>query len=458
MKSRRIVIVEDDESFATVISRELERGGWRVRVFADVTGVCDAVHEFIPNVMLLDLRLAQSSGLGLLRELRMQDADVQVVVLTAHGAVPDVVEAMRLGAYDFLTKPVQLDILEQTLARAVEKNELLVENRRLRREVRGVTRLDPLFGESPAMVELRQTVLRVAQAASHVLILGENGTGKELVARCLHGESRRVDSPFVAVNCGAIPTELVESELFGHEAGAFTGANRRHRGLFESAHGGTLFLDEIGELPLHLQPALLRAVQSGEVRRVGGREMELFDVRVLAATNRDLADAVACGQFREDLFYRLSALQVDVPPLRDREEDVVLLARRLLAEYCAEHGRNLHFADAALLRLRSHDWPGNVRELQNVITRVGVLANGPEVGIEDLDELVFARQQAKAVGLPTLLLDDLERLAITEALERCGGDKKHAARQLGIALKTLYNKLARYDLRDRYVTTRQTRT
>jgi two-component system, NtrC family, C4-dicarboxylate transport response regulator DctD len=441
----RILFVDDDPTLRKVLARELADAGFDVRAFASADGVLDAVRERPPDAVLLDLRLPGIGGLGLLKQLRAADENVQVVMLTGHGAVPEAVEAMRLGANDFLTKPVHLDVLDQVLRHAAEKRALLEDNARLRRAVEPQAAAG-LVGESAAMQRLRREVERIARSDSHVLIQGENGTGKELVARQVHALSGRASAPFVVLNCGAIPSTLVESELFGHERGAFTGADKRRIGLFEAAHGGTLFLDEIGELPKAVQPALLRAIQFGEVRPVGGDRTREVDVRVLAATNRCLEAMTKTGEFREDLYYRVATLVLDVPPLRARRDDIGALADLFLGRCAARAGRKLSLDEAALARLKEHDWPGNVRELENAAERLCVMAEGTSVDA-DLVERYVLRHRTGRGELPTLDLDGLEKIAIQAALERHDGDKKAAAATLGIALKTLYNKLDRYGLR-----------
>ncbi|MFN0242431.1 MAG: sigma-54-dependent transcriptional regulator [Planctomycetota bacterium] len=443
----RVLFVDDDDSLRSVLSLELAETGFEVRAFASSSGVVDCVRTWIPDAVLLDLRLPGVDGLELLRQMRRVDEAVQVVLLTGHGSVPEAVAAMRLGAHDFLTKPARLDVLEQVLRGAIAKRALIEDNARLRRVLEHRTEAFEMIGSGAAITRLRAETLRVASSDGAVLVLGENGTGKELVARAVHGASRRRELPFVVVNCGAIPENLVESELFGHERGAFTGADRKRIGLFEAAHGGTLFLDEIGELPKQVQPALLRALQFGEVRPVGGDRVRSFDVRVVAATNRDLMALIAAGEFREDLYYRVAALPLHVPPLRERRDDIPELARTFLARSAARMGRPLAFDDAALARLCELDWPGNVRELENAAERLCVMADSDVVDALAVERYV-PRSLARA-ELPTLSLEELERRAIIKALELHGGDKRVAAAQLGIALKTLYNKLDRYGLRPR---------
>ncbi|TAJ07561.1 MAG: sigma-54-dependent Fis family transcriptional regulator [Planctomycetota bacterium] len=439
MSGGLLFLVDDDETLRHVLARELAGFGYEVRAFASADGVVAAVLERGPDALLVDLRMPGMDGLELLRALREADADTQVVLLTGHGAVPEAVEAMRRGAHDFLTKPVRLEVLEQVLRRAVERRRLVLENRRLRDALAGGAER-PLLGRSPAMAALGAAIERVARSHAAVLVQGENGTGKELVARRLHQLSPRATGPFVAVNCGAIPTGLVEAELFGHERGAFTGAERKRSGLFEAADGGTLFLDEIGELPLTVQPALLRALQFGEIRPVGAERSRRVDVRLISATNRRLLEGVERGEFREDLYYRVAALTLDVPPLRERGADVELLARAFLERARVAHGRAIEFDPQALERLSAHAWRGNVRELENAVERLVVMCDGPRIDAAAVERHVL--QVSRAAGpLPTLELAQLERLAIAAALERHGGDKRAAAATLGIALRTLYNKL-----------------
>jgi DNA-binding NtrC family response regulator len=306
-------------------------------------------------------------------------------------------------------------------------------------------RFGEIIGSCPSMMEVFRKLQKVASTDISVLITGETGTGKELIARELHRLSARAGAPLVVVNCGAIPDELVESELFGHEKGAFTGADRRRVGLFEAAEGGTLFLDEVGELPLSVQPALLRALQFGEVRPVGSIRTRTVNVRVISATNQDLAAAARAGAFREDLFYRLCTFQIDVPPLRARRDDIPVLARSFLATANARTERPLRWSDAALERLRAHPWHGNVRELENAVTRLSVLASGPEITEEDVAQLAFGPVVPGRASLPTLNIAELERMAISAALDRHRGNKPAAAEELGISLRTLYNRLEKDD-------------
>lgn len=442
----RIVLVDDDDSLRRVLSLELAESGFDVRAFADASGVVESVRIEPPDALLMDLRLPGTSGLDLLAQVRSVDERAQVVVLTGHGAVPEAVEAMRRGAHDFLAKPVRLDVLEQVLRRAVERRALLEGNERLRRVVEHDSSPGQLLGSGPAMARLREELVRVARSDSHVLVLGENGTGKELVVRELHARSARASEPLVVLNCGAVPSNLVESELFGHEKGAFTGADRRRVGLFEAAHGGTLMLDEIGELPKSVQPVLLRALQFGEIRPVGSDRARRVDVRVVSATHRDLRERVRAGDFREDLFYRIAPLVLEVPALRERREDIPELARAFVARSASRLGRKLELEAGALESLQRHDWPGNVRELENAAERLCVMADGTSIRADLVQRHVLRTADASG-AMPTLNLEELERRAVIEALARHGGDKRAAAAELGVALKTLYNKIERYGLR-----------
>ncbi len=445
MPARRVLLVEDDESLRLVLSRELAQMGFAVAVHASGAGALAAVQKHDPDAVILDLHLPGLPGIEVLSQITTHDADLPVVVCTGHGTVSLAVTAMQRGAFDFLTKPVALDTLEQTVRRAIQHGDLRRENVRLRAAAaHGPSAAVVVAGASSAALRLEQQIARIAQSHESVLVHGESGTGKELVARRLHAASTRHAQPFVVVHCGAIPRQLVESELFGHLKGAFTGADQKRLGLFEAAHGGTLFLDEVGELPLEVQPALLRTVQFGEIRPVGSDHVRNVDVRLIAATHRDLRARVRDGSFREDLFYRLAVLELMVPPLRERLEDIVPLAEAFLAREAARAGRPLRLDAKAGEALRAHGWPGNVRELENAIVRLGVLADGPQVSARDVAEIAFAGQRTavNSGALPTLDLHRLEQIAIRQALQRCDGNKTKAAQVLGIALKTLYNKLA----------------
>ncbi|MEQ1631651.1 MAG: sigma-54 dependent transcriptional regulator [Planctomycetota bacterium] len=436
-----VLLIEDDESLRRVWSDELQRMGFSVNALPRAEPALEAVKLEPPDAILLDLNLPGMPGMQALEKLLAIDNTLQIVVCTGHGTVPLAVDAMRRGAMDFLTKPVSLDVMEQTVRRAIATTALLQENARLKR----ITASAPPVGTisaSPAAQRFDATLQRVARTQQTILLLGESGSGKELGARRIHALGPRAQMPFVAINCGAMPRNLMESELFGHVKGAFTGAEQKRLGLFEAASGGTLFLDEVAELPLDLQPALLRAVQFGEIRPVGSDQVRKVDVRVIAATHRDLHAMIQNDKFREDLYYRLAVLEVRVPPLRERTEDIGELAKLFLGQQNARNGRNLLLSPEATARLERHTWPGNVRELENAMVRLSVLAAGPELVPSDVDEFAFgSRPQTQTGPLPTLSLRELEKMAISESMRRFDGNKRKAAEALGVALKTLYNKL-----------------
>ena len=447
MRPPRLLFVEDDDSFRGVLCRELEAFGYEVLAYASAEEALAAGLAVEPEIALLDLGLPGIDGITLMERLKERIPELTITFLTGHGAVPDAVRAMRAGAFDFLIKPTRLDELEITLQRAVEHTRLRQDNQRLRQLVdRDAT--SELIGESAAMHELRRSIERLGQSEANVLIYGENGTGKELVARGIHAASPRRDRPFVAVNCGAIPSELFEAELFGHRRGAFTGASSERQGLVALASGGTLFLDEIGELPLHLQPAMLRFAQFGEYRPVGSEQLAHAEVRLVAASNRDLS-RVSAGEFREDLYHRISTLGVVVPPLRDRGEDVVQLAQHFLARA----NQSLPAAEAhrlqpdALEALRQHRWSGNVRELENLIVLLVTLSDPPAISAEHVRRHLQPIGEAPAeASAETLDLQSLERAAVVRAMRLHQGRRERAAAELGVAVKTLYNKLRHHGI------------
>lgn len=447
MKRPLLLFVEDDDTFRGILHRELDAFGYDVHAFATAEGALDAAKDLAPDLALLDLGLPGLDGFTLMQRLLEHHPDLPITFLTGHGSVPDAVRAMRAGAFDFLIKPTRLDELELTLQRAREHARLRQDNLALRQLVdRDATR--ELIGDSSAMEELRASMTRLGRHEANVLIYGENGTGKELVARGIHAASERRERPFVAVNCGAIANELFESELFGHQRGAFTGASEPRLGLAALAEGGTLFLDEIGEMPIHLQPAMLRFAQFGEYRAVGSERLSHADVRLVAASNRDLSQASA-REFREDLYHRISTLGVVVPPLRERGSDVIQLAEHFLAraDQALPPAQQHRLTEDAQRVLLEHTWSGNVRELENLIVRLVALVDSPEISAEAvLRHLRPIGEQKATSAESTLDLQSLERSAIVKAMRLHHGRRERAAAELGVAVKTLYNKLRHHSI------------
>jgi two-component system response regulator AtoC len=451
----RLLVVDDEDKMRRLMEMALRDMGHQVVQAGDGMEALERLDEGPFDLILSDLRMPRLDGLGLLRALRERGDGTPVVVLTAYGTVESAVEAMKLGAVDFILRPFEMATLELAVTRALAMGAVQRENRFLRHEVdRGWGRF---IGQSPAMQRLYRLIAQVAPTRSSVFIVGETGTGKELVARAVHQESAR-GGLFVPINCAAIPAELLESELFGHRKGAYTGAERDRVGRFEAASGGTLFLDEITEMPLALQAKLLRALQEGEIERLGGQRPIAVDLRVVAASNRDPQQAVAEGRLRQDLYYRLNVVRVEVPPLRERREDIPLLATHFLHSHCRELGRRpLRLAPETLRRLGDYAWPGNVRELENLMERAAVLARGDSVTPQQLPrELGTGAATAATPATPEEALPQdlslpaqtevLERRLITAALARSGGNKAAAARLLAISERSLWYKLKKYRL------------
>jgi two-component system response regulator HydG len=402
------------------------------------------------DVVLTDLRMPNVDGMEVLQGIQRVAPDTQVIVMTAYGTIESAVEAIRRGAYDFLAKPFKEDELLVRVEKALEKRRLVGEVSLLAGEFRRRYGLEHIIGRSGPIQDVLDRVVRVAPTDATVLISGESGTGKELVARALHVASRRGDKPFVPVNCAAITETLLESELFGHARGAFTGAVRARRGLFEEANGGTLFIDEIGETSPGFQAKLLRALQEGEIRRVGESTPVQVDVRVIAATNQDLRRAISERRFREDLFYRLAVVPVRIPPLRERREDIAVLAVHFLQRFVRRTGAQKTLAPDAVARLLEHDWPGNVRELENIIEQAAALSRGAEIGAEDvhLDAHAPAGAPQERRSLAAAV-EDAERRTIEAAVTRCGGDLGRVARELGVSGTTLWRKMKRLAIETR---------
>ena len=443
----RILIVEDEELMRELLTKILEGENYRIYEAPSAEDALKLLHEQAIDLVLTDLRLKGMDGLQLLTEVRTLDPDIVVIVMTAYASVETAVEAMRKGAYDYITKPFINDEIRVMLRRALNQRHLSRENRHLKRELRERYRFENIVGTSEAMEKVYRLIEKVSAISSNVLIFGETGTGKELVARAIHYNSERAERPFVAVNCGALAESLLESELFGHVKGAFTGAIANREGFFRKADKGTLFLDEISEVSHGLQVKLLRAIQEREVIPVGGREPLKFDVRLIAATNKNLEDEVKKGSFREDLFYRINVITVPLPPLQSRKEDIPLLVNHFLQKYAPRLGNpSVKIAREAMQMLVNYDWPGNVRELENMVERAVALCEGETIEATDLPEkLTRVRIAIRDLDEYEKTLDALEEDHIKKVLQKVSGDKVKAAQVLGINLSTLYRKLARYE-------------
>jgi len=429
------------------MSLELPRMGHEVTVCPDGAVAVAALERNTYDCILVDLDMPKLSGIEVIARAKQLSPDTEAVVLTGKSSLETAIGALRQGAFDYLTKPCKLVELEALLVRVADKRELTNKYRALKRQVERLEGGSKLIGDSPGMVQVRTLISKVAPTGSTVLIRGETGSGKELAARAVHDQSPRADMPYVAINCGALPESLIESELFGHRKGSFTGADEHRVGLFEVADGGTLFLDEIGELPKAMQAKLLRVLESGEIRRVGDNESFTVDVRVVCATHRDLEEMSAEGDFREDLMFRINTFEIHLPPLRDRVEDVPLLARHLLGRFRPHAKPNDElFAPDAIAALEQHCWPGNVRELANVIEHAAILCDeGPITAAHLPGNFTHRRLRGphfKMVGAMTLR--EIELQAIQQALDRHSGNKPKAAEELGVSLKTLYNKLSQF--------------
>jgi two-component system, NtrC family, response regulator HydG len=444
MMARTVLIADDHVEMARLVADKLREEGWKPRVVDGGKAAIDALASAIPDVVITDLRMADVDGLDVLDAVRASDPDVPVIIMTAFGAIETAIEAMKRGAFHYVVKPARLDELTLQANRAYEHRALRKVNRQLRVETR--TGMSALVGKSVVMRELYSLIERVALSAAPVLVRGESGSGKELVARALHDAGPRKDRPFLAINCTALPESLLESELFGHTRGAFTGATSARAGLFVEASGGTLFLDEIGDMAPTLQAKLLRVVQQGEVRPVGSDESRAVDVRVVAATHQNLEQRVADGTFRQDLFYRLNVVPVAIPPLRERLEDVPLLVEYFLA---AARTRNTHSRVVRLMpdlvtALTRYPWPGNVRELENLVERLVVVGTTPEIGLSELAAIApNVRGNQERFSLPRdrlATLRQVEEEYITWVIERCSGNKTRAAEILGIDPSTLHRR------------------
>lgn len=452
--SSAILVVDDDDAHRSMLKTMLRSWGFAVEEAADGDEAVALVREKAFDAVLTDVRMARMDGIHALKAMLEYNPALPVVLMTAFSSVETAVDALRLGAYDYLVKPLDFDLLRETLEQCIERSRHSVENRELRRQLTEAAAGEEIIGRSDALKRMLGFIETVAPTEATVLVTGESGTGKELVARALHAASARADKPLVTVNCAALAETLLESELFGHEKGAFTGADRRREGRFVQANGGTLFLDEIGEMPLQLQAKLLRALQQGEIQRVGSDTPITVDVRVIAATNRDLRQEVQEKRFREDLYFRLNVISIEVPPLRRRGEDIPLLAAYFLQRFAERNRKNIKgFSPQAMDSLLRYPWPGNVRELENAVERAVILCNGDLVtGAELPDNIAHASPreegpaQQESLSLAGMALELVERRAIEDTMRQTGDNKSEAARRLGITRATLHNKLRKYGL------------
>ncbi len=447
-QERRILVVDDEETQRDLLQTVLSGEGYRVETASSGEEALAIASERSFHLAIMDLRMGGMGGLEALRRLRKMSPGTAVLMLTAYASVDSAVEAMRAGALNYLSKPMDIEELKILVEKTLSVNDLVEENESLRAQVGGEIASRSIIGKSPRLLEVLETVRMAAPSDATILILGESGTGKELVADAIHALSRRAAGPLIKVNCAALPETLLESELFGHEKGAFTGAVARREGRFALADGGTLFLDEIAEMSPALQAKVLRVIQDRSFERVGGRETLRVDVRLLVATNRDLEEEVRAGRFREDLYYRLNVIPVVLPSLRDRPEDIPLLAQHFLRRFAERNGKSLRgFTPRALEALTRYGWRGNIRELENLMERVAIMARGESVDWDDLPSNI--RGEAPSAGSGVVAgrsLRDLEKEAILRTLELTGGNRSEASRLLGIGRRTLQYKLKDYGI------------
>jgi len=452
----RLLVVDDEEVIRDVLENLLEREGWRVTTAENAAEALDSFESYSYDVVLLDLMLPDRSGLEVLRDMRRRDPDAVIVIVTAYSSIEGAIQAMREGAFHYIPKPFQNQEVLLTVRKGAEARRLTEENRRLKQELSKQYGLGRIIGKSEAMRKVFDLVRLAGPSRSTILVEGESGTGKELVARAIHTHSPRAGAPFVTVNSGSMPTDLLESNLFGHVRGAFTGAVANKKGLFEAAEGGSIFFDEIGTISLETQAKLLRLIQEKEFMKVGSVETLKADVRIIAATNVDLRKMVTEGRFRDDLYYRLCVITVAIPPLRDRREDIPLLAEHFMRLYASENGKAISgIAPEAMRALLDHDWPGNVRELENAIERAVVLCPGGAIGLELLPENVLSPERSDiAVRLPENgstykeMVEEYERRLVRTALRRTGGVQKRAADLLRVKPTTLHEIIKRLDIRE----------
>lgn len=440
-----ILVVDDDNSHRATLETLISDWGYSVTAVADGESAIESCKARPFDLVLMDVRMTGISGIEALKEIKIYNPAIPVIIMTAYSDVGNAVEALKNGAYDYLTKPLDFDELNLTLARAVEHLKLVDENTALKNTLAFSFDSGDIIGQSPPMRSLLEMVSAIAPSEATVLITGESGTGKEVIAKMIHANSNRRKGPYIAVNCAAITETLLESELFGHEKGAFTGAEKKRDGRFFAANKGTIFLDEIGEIPLPMQAKLLRAIQEREIQRVGGDQVIKLDVRILAATNKVLQEEVAAGRFRQDLYYRLNVVSLNLPPLRDRPEDIPLLAMYFLRSFAKKNDKAVKgFTPGAMDKLVKYAWPGNVRELENAVERAVVLLVGEYVSERELPPVITGQPDSESLSISAftdMTLDEIERVIVTEIVGNVGGNKSEAARRLGITRKTLVSKM-----------------
>ncbi|HOE32063.1 MAG TPA: sigma-54 dependent transcriptional regulator [Smithella sp.] len=456
MKTRLDILITDDDRAHRVMLKKLLNGwGYNVTEADDGLVAVEKVRKSSFDLILMDIRMTNVSGIEALEQIKQINADIPVIIMTAYASVETAVQTLKKGAYDYLTKPLDFDELQVSIARATEHSRLKKENEYLKEKLGEKFDRRNMIGQSPSMIKLLEVVEQVAATQATVLITGESGTGKEVIANAIHFNSARKNAPFVKINCAALTETLLESELFGHEKGAFTGADKRREGKFVQADGGSIFLDEVSEMSPAMQVKLLRVLQERELTRVGGHDVLKIDVRVIAASNKDLKKEIRDGRFREDLFYRLNVVTLDVPPLRERSEDIPLMAHAFLKMFAENNAKVIKgFTPQAMQKLASYSWPGNVRELMNAVERAVVLCRTETIGEEDLiftmadqalsREVLSAGQKMPAAS-GNRSLEEIEKQSILEALQSCRGNKSEAARRLGITRKTLRKRLHKYE-------------
>lgn len=438
-----ILVVDDEPLQREIVKTILEDNGYEAHVAATGEEAINLTKAFIPDVILTDLRLGSMSGVEVLSQIKKNNIPSAVVIMTAYGSVLSAVEAMKKGAFDYLTKPIEKDLLLLTVSRACERMELLKENKQLQQALYGKFSIEGIIGHSGKMKEAVTIAKKVSSSSATIMILGESGTGKELMARAIHYNSNRRSKPFTALNCAAIPENLIESELFGYEAGAFTGAVSRRIGLIETTSGGTLFLDEVGDLPALTQSKLLRVLQEKELRRVGGKDTIKVDVRIIAATNKDIEQGIKSGAFREDLYYRLKVIQIELPPLRERKEDIPDLVEYFISKYNKEFGKRIKGIDSSALKaLEDYYWPGNIRQLESIIERAVLMCDSQTITIGDIKSELKIRETSNSFNLDIpdegILFEKLEKELLKKAMAKANNVSAKAARLLGLSYKTFW--------------------